>query len=452
MTELERKIEEIKEELIAVRRDLHRHPEIGFEERYTADKVANYLKECGYEVTEGIGGTGVIGVLYGANEGPTFALRACLDALEVPEQTGVDYASEFPGRMHACGHDGNMTVTLGAAKILAQYKDVLNGNIKVIFQPSEENTGGAAEIVAADGLKNPDVDAIITPHIWHGIPKGKICLKAGPVMASSDLFKLEVHGAAGHGAWPQLAVDPLPVAAELILSLQKIISREIDPMTPACLSIGKLEYGTAANIVSKTVTMHGTVRTFDPMARDLIQKRIDEIAYGVTKASRASYTLEYNRVMPPLSNAPELTAMAMDALTGALGESGVTSDYEASMGCEEFSVYQEHIPGLFMFIGSSEADKPIIEIHNPKFLFPEECLSIGVRALCEIALNYSKTKHSLTCNYKSVWFHVFLYTRPLHAFARLAGCTFLTACHLDGKVIKIKGYIPPLFISCQPYL
>jgi len=265
--------------------------------------------------------------MYGANEGPTFALRACLDALEVPEQTGVDYASEIPGHMHACGHDGNMTVTLGAAKILAQYRDALNGNIKVIFQPSEENTGGAAEIVAAGGLKNPDVDAIITPHIWHGIPKGKICLKAGPVMASSDLFKLEVHGVAGHGAWPHLAVDPLPVAAELILSLQKIISREIDPMIPACLSIGKVEYGTAPNIVSETVTMYGTVRTSDSTVRTFIQKRIDEIADGVTKAARGTYTLEYNRVMPPLSNDPELTVMATAILTRTLGESGITTDY-----------------------------------------------------------------------------------------------------------------------------
>lgn len=392
MTTLEQKIAAIREELIAVRRDLHRHPELGFEEYYTAEKVASYLRDCGYAVTAGIGGTGVIGVMYGANEGPTFALRACLDALAVPEQTGVDYASEIPGQMHACGHDGNMAVTLGAAKVLAQYKATLNGNIKVIFQPSEENTGGAAAIIAAGGLKHPDVAAIMTPHIWHGIPKRKICLQAGPVMASSDLFKLAVHGVAGHGAWPQLTVDPLPVAAELILALQKIISRELDPMTPACLSIGRLEYGTAANIVSETVTMYGTVRTFDPAVRDFMQQRIDEIAAGVTKAARGSYTLEYNRVMPPLSNDSELTALAIAALTEALGEAGITTDYTASMGCEEFSVYQEYVPGLFLFIGSSEADKPVVELHNPQFLFPEECLTVGVRALCEIALSYFKTK------------------------------------------------------------
>lgn len=391
---LEERVAAISGELVEIRRDLHRHPELGFEEVYTSKRVADYLRATGYEVATGIGGTGVIGVLRGARDGRTFALRACLDALEIPEQTGVPYASVIPGRMHACGHDGNMAVTLGAAKILAQYRDVLRGNIKVVFQPSEENTGGAAKIVAANGLKNPDVTAIITPHIWHGIPKGKICLKAGLVMAGSDLFRLEVHGVAGHGAWPHLSVDPLPIAAELILALQTIVSREIDPMIPACLTIGKLEYGTAPNIVSRTVTMHGTVRTFDPSVRDFIQMRIGEIADGVTKAARASCRLEYDRVMPPLKNDPEMTARATAALKRTIGESAVTNDYTPSMGCEEFSVYLDSVPGVFLFIGSSEADKPVTEIHNPGFLFPEECLPIGTRALCEIALDYLDTEHA----------------------------------------------------------
>ena len=393
MTSLERAVEEIRDELRALRRDLHRHPEPGFAEYYTSEKVANYLKECGYEVTAGIGGTGVIGVLYGAHAGPTFALRACLDALEIPEETGVDYASEIPGRMHACGHDGNMAVVLGAAKILARYKNVLNGNIKAIFQPSEENTGGAAKMVEAGGLKKPDVDVIITPHIWHDVPKGKLGLRPGPVMASSDLFTLNVDGVAGHGAWPHMAVDPLPVAAELILALQRIVSREIDPMLPACVSIGKMEYGTAANVVSKSVVMHGTVRTFDRDARDFMQKRIGEISESVARSARASCTMEYVRVMPPLVNDPAFVEFSTEVLVRAFGGETIIADYPATMGCEEFSVYLEHVPGLFLLLGSRDPKEPIIEIHNPKFLFPEECLPIGVRALCEIALNYSKTAY-----------------------------------------------------------
>ncbi|MGI6253898.1 MAG: M20 metallopeptidase family protein, partial [Aminivibrio sp.] len=293
MTNLEKKIEEILPELVEIMKDFHRHPELGFEEHYTAERVAGLLRKWGYEVTEGIGGTGVMGVMGGALPGPTLALRACLDALEITEQTGVDYASENPGKMHACGHDGNMTVTLGAARILARYREGLKGNLKFIFQPSEENTGGAIKMVEAGCLKNPDVDAIITPHIWHEVPKCCIGMKPGHVMASGDLFTLKVHGTAGHGAWPHLCVDPLPVAAELILALQKIISREVDPMTPACLTIGKVEYGAAANIVADTVTLYGAVRTFDSGMRAFIEKRIEEIADGVTRSSRASYSLEY---------------------------------------------------------------------------------------------------------------------------------------------------------------
>lgn len=385
---LEKKTAAITGELTEIYKDLHRHPELGFAEVYTAAKVAALLQEWGYEVTTGIGGTGVIGVLHGMGEGRTFALRACLDALAIPEQTGVDYASENVGSMHACGHDGNMTVTLGAAKILASCKDTLKGNIKVIFQPSEENTGGAAEIVKAGGLKNPDVDVIITPHIWHDIPKGMVGIKAGPVMASSDLFKLEVHGVAGHGAWSHMCVDPVPVAAQLILALQTIISREIDAMLPACLTIGKIEYGTAANIVSETVTLHGTVRTFDADTRNFIQKRIAEIADSITRGARGSYTLEYERVMPPLVNDAAFTALARDAICKGMGADIFTDIYTQSMGCEEFSVYLEHVPGAFMLIGSQAPEEPLIEIHNPKFLFPQECLPIGVRALCEIALEY----------------------------------------------------------------
>ena len=394
MEALECKVSTIAGELIEIYKALHRHPELGFEEYYTAEKVAALLKEWGYEVTTGIGGTGVIGVLRGAKEGPTFALRACLDALAVSEQTGVEYASENPGKMHACGHDGNMTVTLGAAKVLASYQEALKGNIKVIFQPSEENTGGAAEIVKAGGLKNPDVDVIITPHIWHDIPRGKVCLKEGPVLASSDLFKLAVHGKAGHGVWPHMCIDPLPIAAELILALQNIISREVDPMLPACVTIGKMEYGTAANIISKTVTMYGTVRAYDAKVRDFIQTRIGEIADGITKSARGTYQLEYNRVMPPLVNDPDFTALATKAIRENMGEDAYTTIYPRSLGCEEFSVYLDHVPGLFMFIGSSRGSEPEIEIHNPKFLFPQECLTIGVRALCEIALEYLKMERT----------------------------------------------------------
>lgn len=383
-----KRIEAMHDELIALRRDLHAHPELGFAEFYTADVVANYLRASGYEVSVGVGGTGVVGLLRGAKPGRTFALRACLDALEIQEQTGVAYASTNPGRMHACGHDGNMTVTLGAAKMLAEQKETLAGNVKVILQPSEENTGGAAAMIAAGVLDHPRVDAMITPHIWHGIPQGKFAVVAGPVMASSDLFEITLTGRAGHGAWPHLAVDPLPVAAELILALQTVISRNVDPMTPASLSLGQCVYGTAANIISPAVTLAGTVRTFDEKARDVIENRIRAITDGVAKAGQCTYDLHYDRVMPPLVNDPELAALADTVLRHTLGNNVVTNAYEVNMGCEEFSVYLEHLPGLFLFMGSSELGEPIVEIHNPNFLFPEATIPLGVRALVEITRHY----------------------------------------------------------------
>lgn len=381
-------VQNINDELIAFRRALHRHPELGFEEFYTAEKCADFLRESGYEVKTGIAGTGVIGVLKGGYPGRCFAIRACLDALEIPEKTSVDYASENPGKMHACGHDGNMTVTLGAAKVLAQYRDVLAGSVKVILQPSEENTGGAAKIVAEGGLEDPSVDAIITPHIWHGIERGKVRFLEDQVMASSDLFEIKIHGKAGHGAYPQLAVDPVPIAADIILAIQKIVSREVDPMIPAIISIGKLEYGTAANIIADTITISGTVRTLDSGVRDLIQTRLCEVTNGIARAHRGSAEIMYDRIMPPLVNDPALTRRAEKVVRDKMGDDYVSEEpFSAGLGCEEFSVYGELVPGLFLFIGATTPDFPY-ELHNPKFLFPEECIPVGVRALSEIALDF----------------------------------------------------------------
>ena len=198
---LDHKIAAIKDELVTIRKDLHSYPELGFQEFRTAAKVANYMEKLGFEVKTGIGETGVVGLLRGKNDGFTIGLRACLDALAIEEQSGVEYSSKNRGIMHACGHDGNMAIVLGAAKILSQYKDKLNGNVKFIFQPAEEDTGGAAEIIKAGGLKSPDVDAIVTLHNWPGLKQGVMAVKSGPVMASSDIFQLKIIGTPGHGAW-----------------------------------------------------------------------------------------------------------------------------------------------------------------------------------------------------------------------------------------------------------
>lgn len=388
MNELVRDIEALKPELIELRKGFHRRPELGFREFQTSRKVAEYLEVLGLDVRTGIAGTGVLALLRGTLDGPTVGIRACLDALPIEEQSGVDYTSEYPGVMHACGHDGNMTMVLGSANWLSKHKQLLHGNVKFIFQPSEEETGGAAKMIEAGCLKDPDVDVIVTPHNWHGYEQGEIIVTPGPVLASSDLFKLEIIGTPGHGAWPDMAVDPIPVAAELITTLQRIISREISPLKPAVLSIGKINGGTAVNIIPECVTIEGTVRTFDKGTRDFMQSRIDEIADHVTKAARASYHLEYQRVMPPAYNDPKLASTATRLIEKTLDTGNVADACIPDMGCEEFSLFQEQVPGLFMFIGNDRKDQPITPIHSPKYIFNDDILTVGVQALCAIAVGY----------------------------------------------------------------
>ena len=376
------------ENLAMLRQELHRRPELGFQEYETAAKVASYLEGLGLEVTTGVGGTGVIGLLRGGVSGPVIALRACLDALPVQEASGVSYASEKSGVMHACGHDGNMAMVLGAAYILAKRKEKLRGSVKFIFQPAEEETGGAAAIIAAGALNTPDVGAVITPHNWHGLAQGLVVVKAGPVLASSDIFRIDIHGSPGHGAWPHLAVDPVVAAAEVITGVQRIISRETDPRASAVISIGKIYGGTAVNIIPQTVTLEGTVRAFDRKVQDFIHKRLEEITEGITKAARASYTLHYERIMPPADNEARLTALAREALHEALGPETVAGDFDPGMGCEEFSLFQERIPGLFLFIGNDAPGAEMIPIHSPRYVFNDAILPVGVNALCAITTAY----------------------------------------------------------------
>lgn len=388
MKRLDGDVRKAEKELIALRRDLHRIPELGFQEHQTAKKVAGYLLDLGLDVTTGIGGTGVIGVLRGKDAGGTIALRACLDALPLQERSGVPYSSEVDGVMHACGHDGNMTFVLGAASILSGYRNQINGNVKFIFQLSEEDTGGAAEIIQAGGLKDPDVDAIITLHNWPGIKEGVLVVKDGPVLASSDIFKLKIIGKPGHAAWPHLTVDPVVAAADVISNLQHIISREINPLEPAAITIGKVSGGKAVNIIPEAVTLEGTVRAFDAGLRDFIENRIENIVKGITQAARADYELSCERIMPPVNNDARLTAQVYQTLKGVFKPGMVTEHFPPNMGCEEFSLFQEQIPGLFLFIGNDREGVEPVPLHAPDYVFNDDILSTGVKALCEIVLVY----------------------------------------------------------------
>lgn len=393
MKSIDTRVAAMRDEMIALRRKLHRIPEVGFAEFKTAEVVAGYLKELGLDVKTGVGGTGVVALLKGAHPGLTVGVRACLDGLEVVERTGLDFTSGHEGRMHGCGHDGNMAMVLGAAKILAGMRDEMRGNVKFIFQPSEENTGGAAKVITEGHLENPHVDLILTPHNWPYLAEGVIGLRPGPVMASSDIFRLELIGKAGHGAWPHLAVDPMLMAADVIQAIQRIISREIDPTKAALITLGKISGGTAVNIISEKIVIDGTVRTFYPELRDFIQTRIEEIARGVTQAARGSYRLDYDRVMPPAWNDEQFAAQAAAILKSAESPLPVKGDLIPEMGCEEFALFQEKIPGLFIFIGNDRKDTPIVPIHAPDYDFNENILRPGAKLVCEIVLGSQNGKN-----------------------------------------------------------
>ncbi|MDD4566074.1 MAG: M20 family metallopeptidase [Eubacteriales bacterium] len=389
MDKLDQKIAEIKDELIELRKALHRFPEAGFKEYKTAEKVATYMQNLGLEVQTGVGGTGIVGLLRGQKEGATIAIRACLDALEMEECSGVDYISENKGVFHGCGHDGNMVLVLGAAKILSQFKDELKGNVKFIFQPSEEETGGAAAMIQAEVLKNPDIDAIFHIHNWHNIKECVLGVRPGPVLASSDVFNIEIIGKPGHGAWPHMAVDPIVIAAEVISSIQNIISREIDPMKPALITIGKINGGTAVNIIPEKVTIDGTVRAYHQDVREQIAARLEGIVKGITQATGATYKLAYHWIMPPANNDLPLTAKVNDILKNSFEQGMVTDDIPCEMGCEEFALFQQEIPGLFIFLGKDKEGERIVPLHDPEYIFNDETITTGVKALCEIAFKFN---------------------------------------------------------------
>ncbi len=389
MRNLKKEIEKIKEELVTLRREFHRCPEVGFEEKETAEKIANYLKELGLEVKTGIGKTGVVGVLTGYGPGKTIGIRADIDALPLEEQTGLDFASRNKGRMHACGHDSHIAIGLGAAKILSRYKDQIKGKIKFIFQPGEETLAGARAMLDDGVLAGPAVDAIIGLHNWSDLESGLIGIKKGPIMAAADKFTITIKGKGGHGAVPHQTVDPVVIAANIIDDLQKIVSREIDPLETAVITVGTLNAGTAYNIIPDKAELSGTVRTFNPEVRQFIIKRMEEVTAGYCQGARGEYEFNYNDGIPATVNDPDLTEEVINILKASFGEDKVIESVRPSMGGEDFSLFQQKIPGVYFFLGTRNEVKGITSsIHNPEYLIDEDILPTGVRAFCEVVLNY----------------------------------------------------------------
>ena len=388
MTDFKAEAERMRDRLVAWRRDLHRHPELAFEEERTAALVAEHLERLGYRVRRGVGKTGVVGVLEGTQPGPVVAFRFDMDGLPVTEETGAEYASEEPGRMHACGHDGHVAIGMGLAEVLAGRRAEMAGAVKLLFQPAEEVGKGAEAMVRDGALKDPRPDVFLATHVWNERPVGTVDVSAGPVMAAAEKFTCVVRGRGGHGALPHLAVDPIATSAQIVTALQTVVSRNVSPLDTAVVSVGSIHGGDAFNVIPPEVEMTGTIRTYQPATRETVLRRVREIVEGSSRACEAEAELTIEPLTPAVINDPEVAKMVRKAAEIVLGSDRVTSG-ERTMGSEDAAVFLQEVPGCYFFLGAANAERGLdAPHHNPRFDFDEDALVLGVAILAQTAAFY----------------------------------------------------------------
>lgn len=361
----------------SLRRDFHRHPELGFQEVRTAGIVARELSQLGLEVTTGVAQTGVIALLEGAKPGPVVLARFDMDALPILEDTGAEYASVNPGVMHACGHDGHTAVGLTVARLLHAHANVLHGTVKFVFQPAEEGLGGAEGMVAEGVLQDPAPDFALALHFWNEKPVGWFGISPGAVMAASEVFQIRITGKGGHGALPHLAVDPLLAAAHIIAALQSIPSRNINPLQSAVVSVTSIHGGETFNVIPPVVEMQGTIRTFEKESRELVIHRFREIVVGVAETLGCQAEAEVNTLTPAVVNDYQLAELVADTASGLYPASQVERRFR-TMVSEDMAYMMQGIPACFFFVGSANPalglDAPH---HHPRFDIDERALALG---------------------------------------------------------------------------
>ncbi len=379
------------EQLIAVRRDLHMHPEVGFEEVRTSGVVAAKLKAMGLEPRTGIGRTGVMARIQGGGPGRVVLLRADMDALPIQEENDVPYRSKTPGRMHACGHDCHTSILLGIAQRLIDTRKDWKGEVVLCFQPAEELGGvaGGAEAMIADGaLTWSPPEAAFGLHVWQDLALGTVGVTEGPWMASADTFDITVKGKGAHGAMPHLSADPVVCLAHMVTALQTIASRNTDPFREVVVTVAQLKAGSAFNIIPETAWMNGTVRVFDRAIWEQLPGQMERICNGVAAAFGCEARLDYQRGSLPTVNAPAMCRFAREAAVSVVGTERVRDDVR-TMGGEDFSSFLDRVPGVFIAVGSrNEARGLVWDHHHPKFDVDEECLRIGAEVLMRTALGY----------------------------------------------------------------
>jgi amidohydrolase len=378
----------LTETVIRLRRDFHQHPELGFEEKRTSSIIAEYLKGLGLEVTTGIAGTGVVGLLHGASPGKTVMLRADMDALPIQELNETDYQSVTPGVMHACGHDGHMAILLGTAKLLSSFRDSFKGQVKFVFQPAEENLGGAKIMIEQGVLKAPDVDAVFGLHLISPLPYGYIGCGKGAFMASIDIFTIRLLGRAGHSAMPGGSVDAIVMGSEVVLNLQDYIRKSLPDGYQFIVNIGTFHGGTAPNIVTDKVELTGTVRVLDENIRSSIRGILEAYLRDITSSRDGGFELDYIQGYPVTVNDGAMTDLVMSIAAGIVDKANVIW-MPPAMASEDMSFYLKEVPGCFFFLGAGSADPALNQPHhNPYFSIDERALEVGVKMLAAIAIDF----------------------------------------------------------------
>ena len=365
-------------EFISLRRDLHRHPELGLAEARTSQLIADRLQAWGYEVHRGLATTGVVGTLRRGTGKRRLGLRADMDALPIQETSGCDWASVHDGVMHACGHDGHSAMLLAAAHRLAQDTS-FSGTLQLIFQPAEEHPGGARLMIEQGLFERFPCDAVFAMHNMPGIAQGRLVFREGPTMASSDDVSITLTGTGGHGAMPHRAADPVVAAASIVMALQTVVSRNVDPQHTAIITVGALNAGRANNVIPQTATLELSVRALDPDVRDLLQRRITDLVQAQATSFGVLARVDYKRDYPVLVNSPAETAFARQVGLELLGAEGVTEQGPALTGSEDFAVMLQHCPGSYLFIGNGAADQPggSCMVHNPGYDFNDDNIAVG---------------------------------------------------------------------------
>lgn len=381
-------VDTLMPKVVEWRRHLHRHPELSFHEKETSAFIADKLVEFGIEVRRSTSGYGLTGILRGHRPGKTVVLRADMDALPIKEDNNIDYASQKEGVMHACGHDGHTSILLGVASYYSNHREELEGELRFLFQPAEEVCPGGAQGMIAEGVLD-GADVVYGLHLWTPIPMGTVGSAAGPLMASADEFFINIIGKGGHGGMPNRTVDSIVAGAALVTQLQSIVSRSVNPLEPAVLSIGTIEGGFAQNVIAEKCRITGTVRAFDEETRHLIRRRIEEMTVSIANAYGAEAEIDYIMGYPPLVNHEIEYERFARVAPEALGESVQVIHMEKLMPAEDFAYYVKEIPGCFLFVGAGNPEKDAVyPHHHSKFDFDEDAMLIGMKLLISMADAY----------------------------------------------------------------